>query len=110
MTASATIDAAPKRVRAGETVLIGVDCQYWGLASGVTLSGPTTADADGLTIASLAVNTATFQNDQKGTCAIGKGLQFLVSGQVAGSEYTVVFSVATSNGQTLRPAVTLVGV
>lgn len=107
---SLTLDAPPKRLRAGETVLAGVDCNYWGLASGVTMSSPTTADADGLTIASLAVNTNTFVNDRSGTCPVGRGLTFLVSGATAGQSYTVVFSVSTSNGQTLKPAVSFVGV
>ena len=88
---------------------MGVDLQFFGLASGVTLSSPTTFDSDGLTITSLAVNSATFINDQKGTCPIGKGLQFVVSGAVAGVTYVVEFSVSTSNGQDIHPRVTIVG-
>ena len=103
------IDPAPKYVRAGESNIIGCDATRW-LASGVTISSVATSDADGLTIASLAVNAATFVNDEGGTCAIGKGFQFLGSGQVAGTTYDVLIAMTLSSGEVKIAELTLIGV
>ena len=103
------IDPAPKYVRAGESNIIGCDATRW-LTSGVTISSVATSDADGLTIASLAVNAATFTNDEGGTCAIGKGFQFMGSGQAAGTTYDVLTALTLSNSEVKVVKLTLIGV
>ena len=103
------IDPAPKYARAGETNTIGCDATGW-LPSGVTISSVATSDADGLTIASLAVNTGTFTNDKGGTCAISKGFQFACSGQAAGTTYDVLIAMTLSNSDVKKSKLTLIGV
>jgi hypothetical protein len=103
------IDPGPKYVRVGETNRIGCDATGW-LTDGKTISSVACSDADGLTVASTAVNAATFTNDIQGTCAIGKGFTSLVSGQAAGSTYELRYAMTLSTGEVKVALLTLVGV
>ncbi len=75
------------------------------LASGETLSGtPTVTDYNStgdLTISSVAVNTATFTGPDKETVAIGKGVQFRVSGATIQREYTLKVLCGTTDSNTV---------
>ncbi len=112
MTASAkSIDASPIAVRSGETVLVTLDLTNWALGSGVTISSASVSDADSLTITSVTVNAAAVRNRDTGSLiAIGKGITMLVAGASAGTQYDVIMTASTSNGQTLKPKVTFIGV
>lgn len=72
------------------------------LADDETLSGtPTiTVSPTGPTIASPVVTTATYTNDYGTTVAIGKAVQFRVSGGTAGTEYLLTVTCTTSSGDT----------
>ena len=110
MTRSAEwIDPSPKYVRAGETNTIGCDATAW-LTGSLTISSVATSDADGLTIASVARNSATFPNDRKGTCAINKGFTFSCSGQASGGSYEPTFALTLSDGQVKVAKVPLIGI
>lgn len=103
------IDAEPKYVRAGETNIIGVDMTGW-LLGGKTISSVVCSDAAGLTVASVGRNTATFENDLGGTCAVNKGLTAIVSGQAAGTTYNLKFAATLSNAEVKVCKVTLIGI
>jgi hypothetical protein len=103
------IDAEAKYVRAGETNRIGVDMTGW-LTGGKTISSASCTDADGLTVANVAVNSSTFTNDLGGTCAVSKGILATVSGQVAGTTYDLKFSAVLSTGETKIAKITLVAI
>ena len=97
-----SVSCEPLRKKPGETLKVGVDFTLYGLASGETLTGtPTLSASSGITVASPAVNTGTFTNRKKGTVAIGKGVQFTLSGGTAGTDYYVDVSCGTTNSQTL---------
>ena len=103
------IDAEAKYIRAGEVNRIGVDMTGW-LIGGKTVSSVSCTDADGLTVASVAVNSTTFTNDLGGTCAASKGFLATVSGQVAGTEYDLLFAAVLSSGETKVAKVSLVAI
>lgn len=63
----------------------------------VTGSGGTVND---LTIASIAVNAAAFDNDEGGSVAIGDGVQARISGGVDGCDYTLECKPATDQSDT----------
>lgn len=109
MTNADWIDAESKYIRQGETNRIGIDMTGW-LVGGKTISSVTCSDADGLTVASVAVNSATFTNDLGGTCAASKGILATVSGQVAGTTYDLKFSAVLSSGETKIAKITLIGI
>jgi hypothetical protein len=94
-------------VSAGSTRLVRVNCTR-DLDSGVSLTGtPTVVEVTttALTLASKAVNTATYVESHSGTTvAIGKAVEFTVTGGVAGTTYTVRITVSTTS----TPAETLV--
>lgn len=102
------IDPAPKRVREGESNTIGCDCTGW--IGDTTIASVSTADADGLTIGSVARNASTFVNDIGGTCAQYHGFTALVSGQASGTEYDTAYDITLSDGQVKRVRLTLIGV
>lgn len=74
------------------------------LSSGETLSSPVATDYEStgdLTISSVAVNTATFENIDRETVAIGKGVQFKVSGASVGRIYTIKILADTTESETV---------
>lgn len=93
----------PVYKRAAETIRISVDMTAYGLDVTELLTGTPTVTEASLTLASKAVNSATFRNEYGGTCAIGKGVQFTAAGGTAGTSYSVIVSCGT-NG---TPAQTL---
>lgn len=109
MTTADWIDAEAKYVRAGEVNRIGIDMTGW-LVGGKTISSASCTDADGLTVASVAVNSSTFTNDLGGTCAVSKGILATVSGQIAGTTYDLKFAAVLSTGETKISKVTLVAI
>ena len=83
------------------------------LADGETLSGTptvTVSPSGSLTVASVAVNVATYVNDHGTTVAVGKAVQFRVSTATAGTEYTLTVTCATTSGDTRAVKCTLVAV
>jgi len=94
-------------VSAGSTRLVRVNCTR-DLDSGVSLTGtPTVVEVTttALTLASKAVNTATYVESHSGsTVAIGKAVEFTVAGGVAGTTYRI----RVTCGTTSSPAETLV--
>lgn len=83
--------------------LYGVNYTTW-LTSAELCNGTPTAVEEtttDLTIASVAVNTATFVDIRGNTVAIGKGIQFRVSGGTAGLTYTILVTTATDSSNTL---------
>lgn len=102
------IDPAPKRVRVGESNIVGCDCTGW--LGTATISSVISTDADGLTIGSVARNGTAFTNDMDGTCAQYHGFTALVSGQASGTEYEARFAITLSDGQVKVVALTLIGV
>lgn len=97
------VSADPITKKPGATVRVDVDFTKYGLADAELLTGTPTVDGDGLTVASIAINTATFKNRKRGTVAIGKGVQFTLAGGTAGEDYNVELE-ATTDGS---PAQTL---
>lgn len=101
--------AAPQtyEVSAGATRIVRVNVTR-DLDSGVTLTGtPTVVEVTttALTLANKKVNTATYVESHSGTTvAIGKAVEFTVTGGVAGTTYTVRITVSTTS----TPAETLV--
>ena len=104
------VRTAPQRhtISAGSTRLLAFIFTD-DLPSGVVLTGTPTVDevgADVLTITNVAVNTATFVDDNTGdTIAIGHAVQALVSGGTAGTEYQLRCTVSND----ASPAETYVG-
>lgn len=98
---SLTVKAASPRVKhPNESILFGADFTRL-LATGETLSAPAVAVSPaGPTITAIAVNTATFVNDDGETVAIGQGVRFRVAGGTAGTDYTLTVDAATSAGNT----------
>lgn len=88
--------------RSGETRILDVDCTLE-LADGVTLSSVTAIAADTITgvasptLDNAVINAAPVTYDW-GTADIGKAIQFRAAGGVAGYEYTVRITCATSDG------------
>lgn len=103
------IDPAPKYVRVGESNRVGCDATGW-LTDGKTISSVTCTDSGGLTVATVAVNVATFTNDIQGICAIGKGFTSLVSGQAAGSTYELRYAMTLSTGEVKVVVLTVLGI
>lgn len=102
MSAGLSVSASrPKVKHPGESILFGVDFTAL-LVAGESLSGVSSVAAapSGLTITSLAVNAAEFDNDEAGTVAVGKGAQFRVAGGVAATDYTLTVTVTTTAGNT----------
>lgn len=73
------------------------------LDQGELLTGtPTLAvSPSGLTVSSPAVSTTALTVNGR-QVAIGRAVQFTVTGGTAGVEYTVTVTVSTTNGQTLK--------
>lgn len=94
-------------VSVGSTRVVRINCTR-DLDSGASLTGtPTIVEVTttALTLASKAVNAATYIESQTGdTVAIGKALEFTVTGGVAGTTYTIRASCSTNSS----PAETLV--
>lgn len=94
-------------VSAGSTRLVRINCTR-DLDSGASLTGtPTIVEVTttALTLANKKVNTATYVESQTGdTVAIGKALEFTVTGGTAGSTYTIRATCSTNS----TPAETLV--
>ena len=103
------IDPGPKRVRVGETNLLGCDVTGW-LTGSATISSVSCTDADGLTVSGTARNSSTFTNDIQGTCAINKGFTSLVSGQAAGNTYELRYTMVLSTGETKVVVLTVLGI
>ncbi|WP_455387616.1 hypothetical protein [Petrachloros mirabilis] len=83
-------------ISAGDTELMAVDFQDQ-LDSGELLTGtPTIAEqgTSALTITNKAVSTAALTINGR-SCAIGQAVQCLISGQAAGTTYTVRITVST---------------
>lgn len=102
------IDPAPKRVRVGESNIVGCDCTGW--LGTATISSVSSTDADGLTIGSVARNSSTFTNDKGGTCEQYHGFTALVSGQASGTEYEALFAITLSTAEVKIVKLTLVGI
>ena len=92
------IDPEPKYVRVGEINRLGCDATGW-LTDGKTISSVACSDTGGLTVSATAVNSATFTNDIRGTCAISKGFTSLVAGQAAGNTYDLRYTMTLSTGE-----------
>lgn len=94
-------------VSAGATRLVRINCTR-DLDSGASLTGtPTIVEVTttALTLANKKVNTATYvEADTGDTVAVGKALEFTVTGGVAGTTYTIRATCATNSS----PAETLV--
>ena len=80
------------------------------LESGVTIASATltqendTAGATELTLGSPVVNTSTFTNNQRATTvAIGKGVQFTVTGGDYGVTYLITVSATLTPGGEVEP-------
>ena len=83
-------------VSQGDVDIVSIDYTDW-LDSGELLTGSVTVaeqTTSDLTFANEAVNTATVEIFRK-TVAIGKAVQFKVSGQQAGTTYRIRITVAT---------------
>lgn len=71
------------------------------LPSGVLIESATiAADTDGLTLGSATPNAATFTNHKGRTVAIGKGVQWQMSGGADGVDYTLTVVAACDDNQT----------
>jgi hypothetical protein len=94
-------------ISAGSTRLVRVNCTN-DLDDGASLTGtPTIVEVttSALTLAGKAVNSATYTDAVTGTTvAVGKALQFTVTGGVVGTSYTIRCTCATNS----TPAETLV--
>lgn len=100
------ISAEPIAKKPGESIYVGVDFTLYGLKSGESLTGtPVVTPPSGITCGSPIVNTSTFVNRRGRTVAVGKGVQFLISGGTDGVSYDIAVSCGT-NG---TPAQTLEG-
>lgn len=93
----------PKVMHPSESILFGADFTKL-LVANETLSGtPTVTDASGLlTISAVAINAATFVNDDGVTVAINCGVQFRVvaTNGVAGTTYPLKVQCATNQSNT----------
>ena len=110
MATSLSIAASRVKVKgSGESIKFGWDFTKL-LRTGESLNGTPTvvctafsgtggATAD-LTIASVAVNTAAFDNDEGGSVAIGDGIQARITGGVAGVDYTLRCRAPTDESDT----------
>lgn len=84
------LSTPPVRKRPNETIRVDLDCTQYMLADSETITGtPAAAPSTGITATAPAINGSTFKNRKKGTVAIGKGLQFTVTGGTAGTKYYV---------------------
>lgn len=102
MSASLSVAASrPKVKHPDESLLFGVDLTKL-LSTGETLSSvvSVTAVPAGLTINSLAVNAAAFDDDEGGTVAVGNGARFRAAAGTAGVDYALTVTVTTSAGNT----------
>jgi hypothetical protein len=72
-----------------------------------TLSSPTIAAVSGLTIASVAVNTAAIVRDDLSEIAIGAAVQFRVSSGTDGTTYEIEVVSTTTLSNTLEQDVRL---
>lgn len=95
------------QISAGSTRVVHVDCTR-DLDTSVKLTGtPTIVEVTttALTLGDKKVNTATYVDSIRGnTVAIGKALEFTVTGGVAGTSYTIRATCGTDSS----PAETLV--
>ena len=103
---SSKLASDPVYKKAAEGLQIKSDFTLYGLSvdTNETLTGtPTvTVTPTGMTAGAPTINTAPFTNAKRGTCEIGKGVLFLLSGGTAGSDYSVSVQCGTSLGQTLE--------
>lgn len=91
----------PRLKHPGETVSFGVNLEPWLLGSETISSVSSVSAETGLTVASGAVNAATFDDDDYETCAIGCGVTYSCSGGTANNDYYVTITVVTSLSRTL---------
>jgi hypothetical protein len=84
-------------ISVGDTELFAIDYTDM-LDSSETLTGPTCAEVTttALTIANVAVNSAAVTINGV-SVAIGKAVQFKVSGQVINTTYTLLVTVTTTS-------------
>ena len=102
MSASLSVSASrPKVKHSAESILFGFDFTRL-LAAGELLTGtPTVVSVpSGPAISSIAVNSATFSNDEGGTVATGAGVQARIAGGAAGTDYLLTVTVITTTGNT----------
>lgn len=96
-----------REISAGATRLVRINCTR-DLDDGASLTGtPTVVEVTttALTLSLKIVNTAAYTDSVTGeTVAVGKGIQFVCSGGVAGNTYTIRATCTTNSS----PAETLV--
>lgn len=100
-------------ISVGSTRLVAIGFTDW-LDAGVLLTGTPTIVEVGttdLTITNKAINTGTIVVDDI-TCLAGQAVQFLVTGAVAGTTYTIKVIVGTTSmpAETEVFNITLIGV
>lgn len=94
------ISTDPITKKPSEVLLVSVDFTLYGLRTSELLTGtPTITTPSGITTSNPAVNTSPFVNQRGKTVAVGKGVQFVVSGGTAGQDYQLDVSCPT-NGST----------
>lgn len=100
------ISAEPIAKKPTEVLRVNVDFTLFGLASTELLTGtPIVTPPTGITAGTPIVNTATFVNRRGRTVAVGKGVQFTISGGTDGTNYDIDVSCGTDGS----PAQTLGG-
>ncbi len=104
---SQRITCDPITKKPNEVLRINVDFTLYGLDTSELLTGtPVVAEVEttDLTLGNKSVNTSTFLNRRGKTVAVGKGVQFTVSGGVAGTDYEITIQCGTtgSPAQTLE--------
>lgn len=84
------LSTRPVMKRPNEVVRVDIDCTRYMLADDETITGtPAAATSTGITASAPTINNAPFQNEARGDVAIGKGLQFTLTGGAAGTKYYV---------------------
>lgn len=101
------IASKPITKKPGETLLVSVDFTLYGLRLDVNekLSGtPTITPPSGITSSNPTVNTATFKNQRGRDVAVGRGVQFTLTGGTDGESYSIAVSCQTDGSpvQTLE--------
>lgn len=84
------LSTRPVLKRPNEVARVDLDCTRYMLADDETITGtPAAAAASGISASAPAINNSTFKNEARGDVAIGKGLQFTITGGTAGTKYYV---------------------
>lgn len=94
---------SPQVKHSAESILYGVNFTPL-LLAGELLTGAPTVTPDqtvgNLTLASIAINTATFTDDDGNTVAISQGVQVRVAGGLSPTDYALTVTCGTNQGNT----------